>query len=562
MNLFKQKLLLAFIGLAVTAVSFGQPSKIFSRSSIIERLKKDVYALVSDSLEGREAGTIGERQAAYFLAKRMEEIGLEPLFDGSFFQEFQFMGRVMLGENNTLSIGTKTFAVDIDYKILGQSGLGTAIGTGVYVGHGIDNEFGHNNYHGIGELDGKIFFMEYFSPPGYDESKEMRSWESLLHRINTAIEKGAKGIVLVNTNESITNPRITLRSRRGALNIPIVFANSSVFEAFKLVEYPTQITISVDLHQHELTSLNVGGYLNNNAATTVVIGGHFDHLGFGGESSRAPGEALIHPGADDNASGTAGLLEAALFLKESNLKQNNYIFLAIGAEEIGLIGSRFFVDSEAYDIDRINYMFNLDMIGRVTENRLDLIGTGSSPTWNNLIDAVDHGSLEVRKVSGALGGSDHSSFYAKGIPVLFFFSGIHEDYHRPTDTPDKINFEGMVETMNLVYRIIEKSEGEAKLAHSPSGSPTTQRRRTEGVSLGVMPDHAHTGIGLKVLAVIEGRPAKNAGVENGDLIIKLNNTSIEDIQIYMQVLGELRPGTTVPLKVQRGEETINLEVKL
>ncbi len=562
MKPIKHKISLALIGLLVTSVSIGQASQKFSRSSVIQRLSHDVYVLASDSLEGRESGTIGERRAANYLAKRMAEIGLEPLFDGSFFQEFKFMGRVMLGDNNTLSVGKKTFSVDTDYKILGQSGLGVAIGTGVYVGYGIDNEFGHNNYLGNDDLEGKIILMEYFAPANYDESKGMTSSESLLYRINTAIEKGAKGIVLVNTNESITNPRITLRSRRGALSIPLVFAGSGVFEAFDLAQDPIQITVSVDLYQNELTGVNVGGYLNNHAATTAIIGGHFDHLGFGGEGSRSPGEISIHYGADDNASGTAGVLETAFFLKESNLKRSNYIFLAFGAEEKGLIGSRFFVDSDAYNLTKVNYMLNYDMIGRIDQGKLSLIGTGSSPTWNELIYSVEHGSLEISKSPGALGGSDHSSFYAKGIPVLFFFSGIHDDYHRPTDTPDKINFEGTVEALELSYRIIEKLEKMDKLAHTPSGSPQQRRSRTEGVSLGLMPDHAHTGTGLKILAVIDGRPAKKAGLENGDLILKLNKTNIDDIQTYMQVLGELKPGSLTFVEVKRGELILNFEIKL
>ncbi len=561
MFIIYRKLLIAFLGITLSSISLGQNSDLFSRSAIIERLRKDIQFLTSDTLEGRESGTIGERLAADYLAHRMKEIGIEPLFNGSFIQEFTFMGSVMLGENNSLSLGNTKFEINSDYRVLGQSGLGTATGKGIYLGHGIDGEMGINDYESITGLIGKIVFLEYFSPAGFDESKEMRSGDALTYRINTAIRKGAEAIILINTNENLTNPTITLRSRRGAVEIPIIYASQKVYDTFK-ASPDAKISISTDLFQNELTGLNVGGYLNNNAPTTALLGGHFDHLGFGGASSRLPGQALIHPGADDNASGTAGVLEAAHFLKNSDLKQNNYIFLAFGAEEKGLIGSRYFVDSDAYNLSRINYMLNLDMIGRVTEGRLDLIGTGSSPAWNTAIDAVDHGSLEIRKVFGALGGSDHSSFYAKGIPVLFFFSGIHEDYHRPTDTPDKINFEGMVETIELAYRLIEKLEGEEKLAHSPSGSSRTQTRRTGGVSLGLMPDHAYTGTGLKILAVIEDRPAKRAGLMNGDVIIKLNNTTIEEIQTYMEALGELRAGTTATVEVKRGEEVLNFEIKL
>ncbi|HSV88238.1 MAG TPA: M28 family peptidase, partial [Bacteroidales bacterium] len=237
-------------------------------------------------------------------------------------------------------------------------------------------------------------------------------------------------------------------------------------------------------------------------------------------------------------------------------------FIAFGVEEKGLIGSRYFAGSDAYPIQNVNYMFNLDMIGRLVDNNLALIGTGSSPSWDAAIDQVAPEHFNIRRSQGGLGGSDHASFYMKGIPVLFLFTGIHDDYHRPGDTPDKVNFVGMYDILNIAHDLIEVLDDADRLAFTQTQAVDSRRRRADGVTLGVMPDHVHAEGGLKILAVINDRPAYRAGLLAGDIIVRINDDAVNEINSYMRALGNLRPGTVAIVTVQRGDQEITFSVQL
>ncbi|MDX9941255.1 MAG: M20/M25/M40 family metallo-hydrolase [Bacteroidales bacterium] len=541
--------------------SFGQSNFDFSDERVLERLKKDIYTLADERMEGREAGTPGERLAAEYIANQMLEAGLKPIFNESYFQEVPFPGAFVEGPDNFLVIDGVTYTFNEDFFALPNTGNAVVNAPAVFAGFGLEGVEGIDNYGGLGSVAGRVVVLDYYSPEGLNERLDITTREALAQKIELAVKKGAAGIILVNTLSWQSDPRISLGMEVPREGIPVVFGTERVRDVL-LAKADVEVLLSTELERPMYTGYNVAGYWDNGAPTTVIIGGHYDHLGYGGSGSRSPGEHALHPGADDNASGTAGVLEAARYLVQSDLKKHNYIFIAFTAEEKGLIGSRYFADSEAYDMGKVNYMFNFDMLGRLTDNKLSLIGTGTTPIWEAAIDHVAPGHFNIRKSPGGLGGSDHTAFYLKNIPVLFFFTGIHDDYHRPGDTPDKVNYQGTLEIMKFTYDLMRELETEDRLAFTPTQSSDTRRRRTEGVTLGLMPDHVYTGEGLKIQAVMDDRPAQKAGIANGDVIIRINDDEVSEIQTYMRALGNLKGGSKAMITVKRGEEVMTFQVQL
>ncbi|MEE4177938.1 MAG: M20/M25/M40 family metallo-hydrolase [Bacteroides sp.] len=541
--------------------AFGQQAFDFSDEGVLERLKKDINTLADERMEGREAGTPGERMAAEYIAMRMREAGLKPMINGSFFQEVPFPGDFIEGPDNYLVIEGVTFTFNEDFFALPNTGNAAVNAPAVYASFGLEGVEGIDNYKDLGSIEGRVVVLEYYSPEGLNEKLGISAREALAQKLELAVKKGAAGIILVNTLSWQSDPRISLRMDVPREAIPVVYGSERVKDAI-LAAAGVEVLLSTELEREMHTGYNVAGYWDNGAPTTVVIGGHFDHLGYGGSGSRSPGEHVIHPGADDNASGTAGMLEAARYLVQSDLKKHNYVFIAFTAEEKGLIGSRYFAESDAYDMSKVNYMLNFDMLGRLTDYNLSLIGTGTTPSWETVIDRVAPEHFNIRKSPGGLGGSDHTAFYLKDIPVLFFFTGIHDDYHRPGDTPEKVNYQGTLEIMKFTYDLMRVLEEEERLAFTPTQSNDTRRRRTEGVTLGLMPDHVYSGEGLKIQAVIDDRPAQKAGIANGDVVIRIDEEEIREIQTYMRALGNLKAGSKAMITVKRGEEEMTFEVQL
>lgn len=304
---------------------------------------------------------------------------------------------------------------------------------------------------------------------------------------------------------------------------------------------------------------NVVGFLDNGAGTTVIIGAHFDHLGYGGAGSREPDTNAIHNGADDNASGVAGLLEIARQLLASGARNNNYLFVAFSGEELGLIGSKFFVSSTLRSDRKINYMINLDMVGRLGESRAIAInGTGTSPSWDAALDAVET-DLVLNKHESGLGPSDHASFYLDDTPVIHLFTGQHEDYHKSGDDSQLINYEGIFRVASFSVDLIEELNSNGALSFEKTVD-VSQTRTAFKVSLGVMPDYVSSGGGVRLDAVMDGRPGASAGLEKGDIVIKLGDFDVTDINTYMEALSKLSDGDVVTIVIRRGDETIEKTV--
>ncbi|MEM9528540.1 MAG: M20/M25/M40 family metallo-hydrolase [Bacteroidota bacterium] len=309
------------------------------------------------------------------------------------------------------------------------------------------------------------------------------------------------------------------------------------------------------------TGQNIVGYLDNGAPTTVIIGAHYDHIGWGNFGSRAPGVAEIHNGADDNASGVGGLLYLAERLQKSNLKGQNYLFIAFSGEEMGLHGSKHFVKEPTVDFDRVSCMLNLDMVGRLDADKSLIInGAGTSPFWKRAFAKITEPPLDISTTDSGIGASDHTSFYLANLPAIHFFTGNNKDYHTPGDDSEKINFAGVRDVAEWMFALLEQLDGAGKLAFTKTVDSGQRRGASFKVTLGVMPDYAYSGKGMRLDAVLDGRPGQEAGLKDGDVIIKIGDLVVKDIYDYMEGLGKYERGQTTTVVVKRGKEELTYEV--
>ena len=310
----------------------------------------------------------------------------------------------------------------------------------------------------------------------------------------------------------------------------------------------------------KIDAKNIIAFIDNNKKNTVIIGAHYDHIGYGGQYSLDRGVNEIHNGADDNASGTAMLISLAKQLKNRNDLKNNYLFIAFSAEELGLIGSRYFVNSEIFDSESINFMINLDMVGRLNEEReLSIYGVGTSSIFKQVVNSLNN-NFKLKIINDGTGPSDHTSFYNKDIPVLFFNTGSHENYHRPSDDFDLINYEGISEISNYVIDIIDELETYNKLEFKETISNQTTVSRFN-VSLRVMPDYVFEGEGMKADQIIKGGPADEAGLIDGDVIIMVGEYEVKDVYDYMNSLSKFEEGDITKVFVLRGDKKLEFIVK-
>ena len=315
-----------------------------------------------------------------------------------------------------------------------------------------------------------------------------------------------------------------------------------------------------------ITGNNIIGYIDNNSKTTIVIGAHYDHLGYGGEGSLYRGEEkAIHNGADDNASGVAVLLNLASRLKVKSdtnevKDKNNYLFMAFSGEEMGLLGSNYFSKNPTIDAKSINYMINMDMVGKLkTDSTLAVYGVGTSPMFKQTLMSNNEKFKLIENESG-VGPSDHTSFYLIDIPVLHFFTGQHEDYHKPSDDSDKLNYEGMDLISDYIFDIISDLDDNGELAFRKTKNESEETPRFK-VGLGVVPDYLYDGEGMSIDGTREETPAFNSGLQKGDVVVKLGDNTITDMMSYMRALSVFDKGDEADITVTRGDETIETKVK-
>ncbi|MFM2305994.1 MAG: hypothetical protein RLZZ367_663, partial [Bacteroidota bacterium] len=309
---------------------------------------------------------------------------------------------------------------------------------------------------------------------------------------------------------------------------------------------------------------NIIGFLDNGAAKTIVIGAHFDHLGNDGRGSSLEKESKgkIHNGADDNASGSAGVLELARYYSSNGVtEKTNFLFICFSAEEAGLIGSKYYTNNPTLPLDKIQCMLNMDMVGRLVDStkKLMIYGVGTNDLFVNKLNKINHGRFKLVLDSAGVGPSDQTSFYLKKIPVLHFFTGQHSDYHKSTDDPEKINYPGEASVLEYMIDVINdfSTLGEMKFYETKSNESA---KTSFKVTLGIMPDYSYQGKGLRMDAVTKDKPAYKAGLQDGDILIELGDVKVENIYDYMNGLAKYKKGDTVPVVVKRGDKTVKASV--
>ena len=548
-----------------STILFSQNTYNQNSSAIEKRIMDDISVLAADSFMGRESGTEGEIKARDYIVKKYKEIGLAPLFgDTSYIQSFPFKSNASYGDSNWLKMNNKIYVLHEDFYPLAYSSNGYVKANFINVGFGmIEPEKKHDDYKKLKNAKGKIFIIDISLPDKFKNDSMFIKKDVIQRKIKNAIEKGAAGIIFMKSDEATKNPSSYIGMRTLKASIPVIFVNKQVSENLLKMKNET-IEISTSIVRKQAKGYNVAAYINNNAPYTVILGAHYDHVGYGMKNALdADSDSQIYNGADDNASGTAAVLELAKYFKNSSFKNNNYIFMNFGAEELGLLGSSFFTKSNVIDFSKVNYMLNFDMIGRYDSSKagLRLIGTGSSSSWDTIINSLSYMNLKIKKTKAGSGGSDQMSFYLKDIPVLFFFTGIHPDYHRPSDDIEKINANGAAEIIKFAEKMIEISDTLGKIPFVKTTEETQTERTSLNVTLGIMPDHAYEGKGLRVEAVTDNKPAANASIKSGDIITKIGNEDVIDIMTYMKALNNFKKGEKVLVTILRGESIIIKEVQ-
>lgn len=577
-------------------------NKIHNPLITAEEIKANIYYLASDDMKGRFTGSPEERKAGDYIKNEFEVYGLKPAFNGNWFQEFPFVEKVQLTKANSLTLdinGKKqNLKLGKEFTTVSYSANGKVTGNLVFAGYGVSApKLGYDDYAGL-DVKGKIVVVMRYHPEHDSSKSEFDRYASFRNKATIAKEKGAAGIILVNGYAPVNedDPLMNLRYD-GAPPMSDIFVQNMkrafVDQLFKseglnFSDYQKKIdatkkpdsfvfknakaTLSTGVNEIVSKGRNVAGMIEGSDPTLkneyIVIGAHYDHLGIDQlkESSMYKGkEPMIHHGADDNASGTSGLLEIAeKFASIKERVKRSIIFVAFSGEELGILGSTYFTNNSPVSLNEIAAMLNMDMIGRLNdENSLTIIGTGTSSEWKTLLNEKNKYGFKLGFNESGSGGSDHQAFTNKNIPVLFFFTGTHSDYHKPSDTADKINNEGEARVVNYVYDIADDIDLEAKRpdfikVEEPANRGEVRTR----VTVGTVPEFGFNGNGYKISGVSEGGPAAKAGMKANDIIIKFGPKTVNNIYDFMYAMGDYKAGDKVEVVVLRDGKEVKLNVEL
>lgn len=558
-------------------------------------IETHIRTLSADSMEGRGLGTNGIGKAADYIEKELRTIGVQPAFGKSYRQKFPVKVGVSLGTDNRVGGLSND-----EWTPLGFSSAGSFSGPIAFVGYGIEAPpLNYRELDGV-DLKGKVALMLRYEPQERDDSsvfdgKKPSRWSAMRYKAMQARERGAVAVVFVTgplQDEGKDKlPALANDGPESPAGIPIIQVKTSTAQKWlDLGQFQKDVdadlkprsrvldaTLSgtVDVKATFAEGINVVGIIPGRgklANETVVIGAHYDHLGYGGKGSMRPNDTGIHNGADDNASGTSAVLVAAKKLHDTmkTVKDHRRIVVALfSAEEMGLGGSGYLVENLPIPLEGIKAMVNLDMVGAMKDDKLVALGAESASEWKPLLDSIS-GELKLAITSSGdgYGPSDQTSFYAKQIPVLHFFTGSHERYHTPDDDADAINFEGAAKTAELTARIASAiARGEvtptyARIAAAPAMQGDS---RGYGAYLGTVPDFTAmeaAGGGVKLADVRAGGPADKAGIKGGDVLVEMAGTRIENLYDMTYALQDHKPGETIDVVVLRNGERVTLRATL
>ena len=536
------------------------------------KLQQHVSYLASDALDGRRTGTPGANDAARYIAGEFSRAGLTPAngkverkpraIIASYLQTFPYVGRVELGKNNVLSTSGETFRAGEDWMPLAISANQTLDLTGIVnAGYGITaNELSHNDYKGTYSKT-QVAVIRSGTPDGDNPHGRFTTAGQLRFKVAAAQSAGVGALLIISSEDDLKNePLARLRyDNAGLAGIPVAVISKQTAEKLANAK---ELKLTTDVVRAEVPAYNVVGVLEGSDPVlkneTIILGAHYDHLGRGGEGSLAPRSGEIHHGADDNASGTAGLIELARVLSAQRPKlKRTLVFIAFGGEEEGLLGSNYYVNHPLVPLDKTTAMINMDMIGRMKDSKLMIGGVGTATEWRPLLAKTD---FSLTLSDDGFGPSDHSSFYSKQIPVLFFYTGTHNDYHKPSDTFDKINYNDEARILNLVARIVKDIDATDKRLTYTTAKSAPPRTGGFRVYLGTIPNYADTNDGLLLDGVRDDSPAAKGGLKAGDRIVKIGNTDVKNVYDYTQALGEMKAGQEYVFEVMRGTERLTLKI--
>jgi hypothetical protein len=589
---------------AFSAWTFEIPSLAQPR---VDALRDHVRYLASEELTGRGVDTPGIKLARDYIAREFAKLGLRPGGDnGSYLQGFDVATGVAVKQPTIIAFGKQPpLRLNDEWTPMGLSGSGKVEADVVFAGYGITaKEYGYDDYAGI-DAKGKIVLVLRYEPPPKNEKSPFQTpprysnHATLRAKANNASDHGAVGMILVDFNHSgdeqkellstsnslwrSGNSPIAAQVKRGVIEKWLDAEGVSLKplkEKIDREEKPAsqylpaaRVTLQVSLEEIRQRTENVVGVLPGSDPTlkdqNIVIGAHYDHLGFGHYGTRdSSTEGQIHHGADDNASGTAVLMQLAERLSRSQTRPaRTIVFAAFSGEELGLYGSRHYVNYPPQSLSSTKAMLNLDMVGRLRDNRLTVFGTHSAKELSAIVlEEAQKLGLQVIE-SDSVGRSDHMSFYNRKIPALHFFTGTHPDYHRPSDTWEKLNIEGMVKVTDLVSGIVQRVANTKEalnfvsLPSRPPGSGNTEGQGY-GSYLGSIPDFGANGDGVRLAGVSEGSPAAFAGLQEGDVIIKLAEMKIQNLEDLMAALRSKKPGDSVEITILRNSQPLTVKATL
>jgi Zn-dependent M28 family amino/carboxypeptidase len=549
------KNLFLFYFLAAFVVADAQKLKKEDRQ-LLANLQKHITYLASDSLEGRRTGTPGEQKAMAYISTEFRNVGLEPKGTSEYYQSFQIDEGKQIDPSTHLTVGGQSLLLQKEFLPLVFSANASLEALPSMA---------------IQEVDMPWFWDVKEVLEANAQNPHYNIYDTLKAKAKEAGERGATALFVYNTSSAKDGIAFNGRDKSETASIPVVYlTKEGVRKYFNDPGATLDVKLKTEIAEKKRSGSNVVGYIDNKAATTVVIGAHFDHLGYGedGNSIERNGK-YVHNGADDNASGVAAMIELARMLKASDLKQNNYLFIAFSGEELGLYGSKYFVAHPTIDFNSVNYMINMDMIGRLNEanQTLTVGGFGTSPSWGLAYAQTGrrglyNNSLKFKFDSSGTGPSDHTSFYLKQVPVLFYFTGLHTDYHKPTDDFDRINYNGQLAVVKHIYSVIESQNKQAnKLAFTKTREMQSSTTASFSVTLGIMPDYSFGGAGVRVDAVSQNRPAEKIGMKAGDVIVQLGDHNVSSLEQYMQALGKFKKGDKTTVHYMRGTEKLSAPVE-
>ena len=511
----------------------------------VANLRAHIQYLASDKLEGRRTGTAGELLAMQYISTQFAKDGLAPKGTNGYIQEFEINeGKQFPETDNFFSVNGEKLELKKEYFPMAYSANAAAAGNASIALREKNEPW---------FFDVKDVLEENRSNPHFDIN------DALNAEAKHANEKGGTVLIVFNSSAAVDNIQFNKNDSSVAVAVPVVYVTKAGMEHFADATAGYDLKIQVLLTRQIRKARNVIGYLNFNAPNTVIIGAHYDHLGYGEDGNSLDGLGQIHNGADDNASGTAALMEMARILHTTKAHSNNYLFIAFSGEELGLFGSKYWLENPSIKINP-NYMINMDMVGRYdSSKKLTIGGYGTSPVWGNIFTTTTDKNLVVKFDSSGTGPSDHASFYRKNIPVLFFFTNSHSDYHKATDDWQKINYSGELEIVNYINHIIEATDSKGKLSFAKTRDQE-MRSVSLPVTLGVMPDYGFTGTGMRIDGVSKGKLAERTGLQAGDILLQLGEYKFVDVQTYMQVLQHFKKGDATTLRIKRADKEIGFSI--